>query len=109
MNIKEELGVVYHFPTPGNPVCMVQMRAGAGQVIGSHRHAHEHYSILAKGSVMVHIDGAPDKVYTAGDVMIVPSHVEHRITALSDIMWFCIHGTDETDESKIDRVLIEGG
>jgi hypothetical protein len=40
-------------------------------------------------------------------VMTVPAGVEHKITALSDIVWFCVHGTTETE--NIDEVLIEKG
>ena len=34
---------------------------------------------------------------------------EHRIFAVTDVVWFCIHATSETDIDKIDDVLLEKG
>lgn len=102
--IDATLGVIHYFPTEGNPVYMRQMRAKAGQVIGSHRHKYEHYSVLVEGSVRAEFDGEVEE-HVAPSVMIVPAGVEHRITALTDIVWLCVHGTDETGD--IDAVLIE--
>lgn len=98
------LGVVHYFPTEGNPVYMRQMRAAAGHVIGSHKHRYEHYSVLVEGKVRAEFDGEVEE-HEAPSVMTVPAGVEHRITALTDIVWLCVHGTDETGD--IDAVLIE--
>jgi quercetin dioxygenase-like cupin family protein len=100
------LGVVHYFPTEGNPVYMRRMKARAGYLIGSHKHKFEHYSILCSGRVRAEI-GEDTEEYSGGDVIIVPAGVEHRITALTDIVWFCVHGTAETE--GIDEVLIEKG
>jgi quercetin dioxygenase-like cupin family protein len=106
MTLDETLGVVHYFPTDGNPVYLRKMSAPSGFVIGSHKHAYEHYSILCSGHAKAE---AEDRTwfYHAGDVMTVPAGVEHKITALSDIVWFCVHGTTETE--NIDEVLIEKG
>lgn len=98
----------HHFPTEGNKVYIREMHVLAqGQVV-THRHRYEHYSILAQGEAVVEIEG--DKQVLVGPVVIsIPAHAHHRIKAITDISWFCIHGTDEDDESKIDEVLIEGG
>lgn len=101
------LGVVHHFPTEGNPVYMRQMHADAGQVIGSHKHNYEHYSVLCSGTVRAEFDGQVEE-HEAPAVMVVPAGVEHRITALTDIVWLCVHGTSEMDLESIDAVLIGG-
>lgn len=106
MNLDETLGVVHYFPTEGNPVYLRKMSAPSGFVIGSHKHAYEHYSILVSGYAKAEV-GDRTWFYHAGDVMTVPAGVEHKITALSDIVWFCVHGTTETE--NIDEVLIEKG
>lgn len=98
------LGVVHYFPTEGNPVYMRQMRAEAGKVIGSHRHRYEHYSVLCSGRVRAEFDGEVEE-HEAPSVMVVPAGVEHRITALTDIVWLCVHGTSELDLDNIDEVL----
>jgi quercetin dioxygenase-like cupin family protein len=100
------LGVVHYFPTEGNAFYMRRMRASAGHVIGSHKHKFEHYSILAAGQVSAEVNGVVTR-YESGDVITIPAGIEHRITALTDIVWFCVHGTSETDD--IDEVLIEKG
>jgi quercetin dioxygenase-like cupin family protein len=106
MTLDETLGVVHYFPTEGNPVYLRKMEAPSGYVIGSHKHAYEHYSILCSGYAKAECE---DRTwfYHAGDVMTVPAGVEHKITALTDIVWFCVHGTTETE--NIDEVLIEKG
>jgi len=30
------------------------------------------------------------------------------VKALTDVIWYCIHATDEKDPSKVDEVLIKG-
>lgn len=100
------LGVVHYFPTPGNRVYMRQMFATEGKVIGSHKHKYEHYSVLCSGKVKAEFEDEIE-YHEAPSVMTVPAGVEHRITALTDIVWLCVHGTDETGD--IDEVLIGKG
>lgn len=102
------LGVMHFFPTEGNPVYMRRMQAKEGHVIGSHRHNYEHYSILCQGRVRSEIGGQV-REYETGDVITIPAGIEHKITALTDIIWFCVHGTSETDRENIDEVLIQKG
>lgn len=99
------LGVVHFFPTEGNPVYMRQMRTAAGKMIGSHKHRYEHYSVLVSGRARAEFEGEVEE-HEAPSVMVVPAGVEHRITALTDIVWLCIHGTSEMDLDRIDDVLI---
>ena len=103
--LDEALGVVHHFPTEGNPVYMRQMRAVAGKVIGSHKHNYEHYSVLVEGKVRAEFGGAVEE-HEGPAVMVVPAGVEHRITALTDIVWICVHGTTELDRESVDAALI---
>ena len=104
--IDAALGVVHYFPKEGNPVYMRRMKAPAGYLIGSHKHKFEHYSVLCCGRVRAEVGGEVEEIEGPG-VITVPAGVEHRITALTDIVWFCIHGTTETDD--LDEVLIEKG
>lgn len=108
MNLNDLLGVVHHFPTQGNAVYIRQMTAKAGWLIGSHVHKYDHYSILASGSVAVEVDGTLSH-FSAPHVVEIKAGQEHKITCITDVSWFCIHGTEETDESNIDAVLIDRG
>lgn len=105
--VSQSLDVTHYFPTEGNPVYMRQMQAEAGRVIGSHKHRYEHYSVLVEGRVRADFDGKTEE-HEGFSVMVVPAGVEHRITALTDIVWLCVHGVDEMDIESIDEVLIGG-
>lgn len=106
--MNEYLGITHHFPTPGNKVYIRQANCHKGDEIGTHSHEFEHYSILASGSVLLDLDHRVTML-TGPCVVPIEAHKEHKITCLTDVSWFCIHGTDETDESKIDEVLIGRG
>lgn len=108
MDMTEYLGVMHHFPTNGNKVYIRQMGAHAGDFIGTHKHLYDHYSILASGTVILEVEGISN--YVSGPMVVsIEAGKEHRITCITDVSWFCIHGTDEDDESKIDEVLIGRG
>lgn len=80
----------------------------AGYSVGKHTHNYSHLSILGYGKAKV----------TAGDVVTeyvgptcieIKADVPHHIEAITDIVWFCIHATNEKDISKIDEILITKG
>ena len=83
-----------------------EMTIPKGFTAGQHAHTFSHLSILAKGKVIVRTD-AEEHVYEAPTCIEIKKHVNHTITALEDVTWFCVHATDETDVEKIDQVLIE--
>jgi hypothetical protein len=33
----------------------------------------------------------------------------HGIKSLTDVVWYCVHATDCTDENEVDEVLVEPG
>jgi len=51
-----------------------------------------------------------------GNIQIVeaPACVEikagenHGVKAITNVVWYCVHATDEKDPSKVDEVLIKG-
>ena len=104
MSIDIDLGVVHHFSTG---VYAKQMHLPAGHFAVSHAHAYDHMSILAKGWAMVQVDGVKTE-YKAPACINIEAGKNHEVAALTDIVWFCVHATDETDPDKIDEVLIGG-
>lgn len=72
----------------------------------SHQHNYSHLSILGTGRVTVTCDGE-SKEYTAPACIEIKAGVVHRIVALEDSVWYCIHATEERDINKIDEVLIK--
>jgi quercetin dioxygenase-like cupin family protein len=97
-----DLGIRHHF---SSGVYAKQMMLPKGYYALSHAHTFDHLSILASGKVIVKTDNY-EKTYAAPACITIEKHINHSITALEDAVWFCIHATDETDESKVDEVLI---
>ena len=77
-----------------------------GYIAYSHSHKYSHLSILAKGRVIVKTDEY-NQEYTAPACINIEANTYHQIEALEDVVWFCVHATEETDINKIDKVLIE--
>jgi quercetin dioxygenase-like cupin family protein len=68
----------------------------------SHAHAYDHISILAQGVALVTTDDT-EQVYEQGSCITIKAGVHHRIQALEDVVWFCIHAAAE---GEIDVVLV---
>lgn len=104
MTLDEYLEVKHHF---SHGLYAKRMTLKEGEIIATHKHTFAHISILAKGIVRVECNGE-SKIYEAGDCVEISAGLEHRIYALDDVVWFCIHATNETDAEKIDETLIQG-
>lgn len=90
----------------GGGVCVKRMELPAGAIAISHKHKYDHLSIIGEGRAIVRVQGH-DRTVRAGDCITILAGLNHEIEAVEDVTWYCIHATDETDETKIDRVLIE--
>lgn len=85
-----------------------KMELPAGHYAETHEHLYDHISILAAGEVTVQIDGESIR-YVGPTAMVIPANKKHRIDAITDSIWFCVHATDEIDPEKVDQVLIKEG
>lgn len=97
--------ITHHF---GGGVYAKETRIPAGHVLVQHAHKFAHLSILAKGSVEAIIDGER-QVITAPACITIAANKHHGIKSLTDVVWYCVHATDCTDEDKVDEVLILPG
>lgn len=98
-----------HFmPTEGNPVYIKKQELRSGHYIDTHVHRYDHWGLLGSGRAMVELDGDKQE-YTGPCVVEIKKNKSHKITALTPIVWFCIHASTETDASKIDATLIKEG
>jgi quercetin dioxygenase-like cupin family protein len=97
--------VKHHF---SGGVYAKQMFIPKGYVAATHKHNYSHLSILALGQVIVSTDDSVES-YNAPACIEIQAGTHHKIEALQDCVWFCIHATDETDEDAIDAVLISKG
>jgi quercetin dioxygenase-like cupin family protein len=95
--------VSHHF---SDGLYIKQMVLKKGYMATSHVHNYSHLSILAQGDVYVR---ANDEVtyHQAPTCIEIKAGVVHQIQALSDVIWYCAHATEETDINKVDEVLIQ--
>ena len=99
-----DLKIQHHF---SDGIYAKQMELPKDHYAVSHKHTYDHLSILAKGKVIVEVDGVENE-YIAPACLNILRGTEHKITALEDSFWYCIHATTETDIAMIDEVLIGG-
>ena len=71
-----------------------------------HVHKHDHLSILASGSVEMVVDNVKSTIH-APACLTIAAGKHHGIKSITDVVWYCIHATDCTDENEVDEVLIE--
>lgn len=103
--IEIDLKTQHHF---SDGMYAKQMALPKGHFAVSHKHNYSHLSVLAQGVAVVETNGI-ETTYTAPACVDIAAGVEHKITALEDVTWFCIHATTETDPAKVDQVLIKEG
>jgi mannose-6-phosphate isomerase-like protein (cupin superfamily) len=96
--------MIHHHFSAG--VYAKETRIPAGYVLVQHAHKHDHLSILASGSVEMVVDGVKS-VVEAPACLTIAAGKHHGIKSLTDVVWYCVHATDCTDEDEIDEVLIE--
>jgi len=99
-----DLNILHHF---SDGLYAKEMTLPVGYEACTHSHVFSHLSILAKGRVIVETDNTMQE-FNAPACIEIKAHTRHRIEALEDSKWFCIHATEETDVSKVDEVLIKG-
>jgi quercetin dioxygenase-like cupin family protein len=98
--------MIHHHFSAG--VYAKETRIPAGYVLVQHAHKHDHLSILASGSVELAVDGIKSVVH-APACLTIAAGKHHGIKSITDVVWYCVHATDCTDEAEIDEVLIESG
>jgi hypothetical protein len=105
--LPELLGQMHHFSAG---LYAKEMHIPANYCVVSHKHTYDHFSILAQGEVLVEVEGTPEATkFVAPACVEVKANLTHKILALTDATWFCIHATSETDVDKVDSVLIAEG
>jgi len=82
-----------------------ELRIPAGMRLVSHEHAYDHLSILAAGFAMLQV-GAERHVLCGPCAVTVKKGAPHTLRAITEVVWFCIHPTDETDAERVDGVIL---
>lgn len=84
-----------------------EWRGRKGSYIQQHIHNYDHLSYLAYGDVEVEVEGRV-MCYTGPTGICIKSGKAHKVTALTDCLWLCIHAipSDLRDSEVIEKVLI---
>lgn len=94
---------------PGVYWRMVDMPAGS--LIIGHRHKTEHFNVVMTGRALVSMHNEHGEVVTeeivAPCVFVSKPGVRKVLLILEDMKWGTIHPTHETDEAKLEALLIE--
>jgi len=98
--------VIHHHFSSG--VYAKETKIPAGFILVQHVHKHDHLSILASGSVEMVVDDVKSVVH-APACLTIAAGKHHGIKSLTDVVWYCVHATDCTDENEVDEVLVEPG
>ena len=94
--------ISHHF---GGGVYAKETLIPMGYTLTQHIHANDHLSILASGKAVVDVDGEPRTV-DGPACLLIRAGRRHSVTSISDVVWYCIHATEETDASRVDKTLI---
>lgn len=97
-----EPDIQHHF---GGGVYAKETFIPADKWLVQHTHKFDHLSVLAKGSVELIVDG-DSTVMHAPACITVKAGKHHGIRSLTDVVWYCIHATDCTNEDEIDDVIV---
>jgi len=73
-----------------------------GAFMQQHVHVFDHMHLVAHGKVRVIVVGEEDKIYSAGDMILIKAHKAHKLIAeTDDAVSFCLHalkpGEDGSD------------
>lgn len=101
--------VHHHFvgQEQGRGIYAKELHIPAGYRILSHAHPYDHLSILARG-VIEWTAGEAQQTLMGPCAISVEAGVVHALCALTDVVWFCVHPTEETDAEAIDTVILQG-
>ena len=71
-----------------------QISIKAGDEFPQHIHPYDHLSILAAGRVELYVSGVM-QVLDAPACIEIKAEVHHRVVAVTDVLWYCIHAIRE--------------
>lgn len=97
--------IKHHF---SSGVYVREMTLKKDHEVTTHAHAYDHFGLIGSGTALVELDGDMS-IHHGPSVVEIKAGKPHRIQAITDITWFCIHATDVSDPEKMDEVLIQGG
>jgi len=80
----------------GEKITMAQIFLAKDGVVPTHAHENEQFSSVLTGAMRFEIDGK-EIVLGPGEVLLIPSNVPHRVTALEDSLALDVFSPIRTD------------
>jgi quercetin dioxygenase-like cupin family protein len=71
-----------------------------GLEVEKHEHDYDHVSYLCAGRALLDVDGELEYL-TGPCAILIKAGCRHRIAALTDITWLCIHAESVADPETI--------
>jgi quercetin dioxygenase-like cupin family protein len=79
---KPVYGVTRRILAHSNNLMLTEHTLEKGAILPDHKHIHEQLVYLLKGEIMIDMAGERLNVI-AGDSLVIPSNVSHKVTALT--------------------------
>ena len=89
--------ILHHF---AGGVYLREQTLAAGGEVEKHVHDYDHLSYLAQGSALLEVGGELQHL-NAPCAIEVKAGKAHRIQALTDIVWLCIHAESVADPDTL--------
>lgn len=89
--------ILHHF---AGAVYAKETHIPAGLILVQHKHNYDHLSILASGTVVLDVGGVQSEL-TGPQCLTIRAGVHHGVKAITDVLWYCIHGADVADETEL--------
>jgi hypothetical protein len=70
---------------------------------GGHTHHFDHVTLLARGKVLVEVDGCEAKEFTAPTFIVIKKEHKHKFTALQNgTLYYCVFALRDVDGNVSD-------
>ena len=79
----------------------------AGCRLVQHIHPYDHAAALVSGTVRLVVDGR-SRFVVGPAMLLITAGRAHGITALTDVVWHCLHITADTDPVTVDATILKG-
>lgn len=102
MNL-DQLNISHHWAA--DEVYSKRTLIPAGVILTQHVHPYDHASALVSGTAVVEVDGISE-VHEAPKMLMIKAGRAHSVSALTDVVWHCIHVTSDTNPETVDQTIL---
>lgn len=92
----------------GSNIMLARIVLKKGAVVPRHHHFHEQVSHVVEGALSFRMDGT-EQIVRAGEILCIPPHLPHEVTALEDSVALDIFYPPRQDWIDGDDAYLRGG